>query len=384
MRWKILTGNVVLVVLLGALAWFFTRSSAADALAQGVDPSVGRGGTLLEAVRNQDGQQLLNACMSAAASPDLAAVFAEQTVSAQRGLAFTYADGLARSMATTLPRRGRPAELVVVISREGEVLARNVERNVDAGHNLRQDLPAVGQVLDTGRAARDYLNYNQQGWLEVAVAPAVVGGQVRGALLVGYALADSAARNDADRIGVGVGYLLRENDRYVVQSLSVGAQGEKNELRDWANQNGNSFQNMLRARPRVTLTLGGEEYRAQVLPMPGAQSAAAGAIILQSVSEARAPAGGVAMPILLLTLLALLGVLAYNLFIANYLEKPIEQIEDGLLQIINGNRDFRLGLEHPELGGIVYRINQLVQELTGQEEADEQGRVSHPPPRSEG
>jgi nitrogen fixation/metabolism regulation signal transduction histidine kinase len=134
----------------------------------------------------------------------------------------------------------------------------------------------------------------------------------------------------------------------------------------------------------VTLTLGNEVYRAQVLPMPGAQSAAAGAIILQSVSEARAPAGGVAFPIVILTLLGLLGVLAYNLFLANYLEKPIEQIEDGLLQIINGNRDFRLGLEHPELGGVVYRINQLVQELTGQEEADEQGRVSHPPPRGEG
>jgi hypothetical protein len=72
----------------------------------------------------------------------------------------------------------------------------------------------------------------------------------------------------------------------------------------------------------------------------------------------------------------------YNILMANYLLQPIEQIEEGLLRIINGDRDHRIEVQHAELGGIVYRINQLVSELTGaEEEADESGRISRPPPR---
>jgi HAMP domain-containing protein len=58
--------------------------------------------------------------------------------------------------------------------------------------------------------------------------------------------------------------------------------------------------------------------------------------------------------------------IGYNLFVAQYFEKPIEQIEEGLLTIVNGNTQHRINVEHAELGGIVYRINQLVASLTGE------------------
>ena len=120
---------------------------------------------------------------------------------------------------------------------------------------------------------------------------------------------------------------------------------------------------------KVTFKLGAEDYLATVVPMPGAYTAGnAGAVVLRSITAARAPAGGVAFTILLATLLGLLIVVGFNLYLAFYMEKPIEQIEDGLLQIINGNREHRINVEHPELGGIVYRVNQLVSELTGVEE----------------
>ena len=58
--------------------------------------------------------------------------------------------------------------------------------------------------------------------------------------------------------------------------------------------------------------------------------------------------------------------IGYNLYVAQYFEKPIEQIEEGLLTIVNGNTQHRINVEHAELGGIVYRINQLVASLTGE------------------
>ena len=105
--------------------------------------------------------------------------------------------------------------------------------------------------------------------------------------------------------------------------------------------------------------------------MPGTFTQQAGAIVLRSLSEAQAPAGGVAFPILAMMIVGLLASIGYNLFIAQYLEKPIEQIEADLLTIVNGNTQHRINVVHPELGGIVYRVNQLVASLTG--EGDEGG-----------
>ena len=75
----------------------------------------------------------------------------------------------------------------------------------------------------------------------------------------------------------------------------------------------------------------------------------------------------------LVTLLGVLLVVGYNAAVAQYYEKPIEQIEESLLKVINGDRDHRVNVEHAELGGIVYRINQLISELTGVEEGDGTG-----------
>ena len=49
-------------------------------------------------------------------------------------------------------------------------------------------------------------------------------------------------------------------------------------------------------------------------------------------------------------------------------------LQQPLLTIVNGNTQHRINVEHAELGGIVYRINQLVASLTGEgDEGDEGG-----------
>lgn len=367
MRWKLLVGNVVAVLLIGVIGWFLVKREATEALLRDVGPSMERAVTALEAIRVRDGDQFVDKVEELAAQPTVAAVFAGDSQSAQRDAAFTLAQGFSRQLAD-LAHRGRPAELVALLNAEGHVLARNTERNLDADRNLAAEFPAVRQAIQsgaTGHGVRDFIRYGDQGWMEVVVVPVVVGGAVRGGVLAGFSVSDSAARIDGTRVGVGVGYIFREGTRYTVQSLSVGSQREKEELVAWANSAAAGGEQLVRARNEVRITLGGEDYIARTMPMPGSVTPQ-GAIVLRSLTVAQAPAGSVALPALIAMLLGLFLVVGYNLFMAQYFEKPIEQIEEGLLTIVNGNTQHRINVEHAELGGIVYRINQLVASLTGE------------------
>ena len=63
--------------------------------------------------------------------------------------------------------------------------------------------------------------------------------------------------------------------------------------------------------------------------------------------------------------LLMVGFAGYLL--GNYISQPVSELEDGLLAIINGQQDLRFQIEHDELGGLVFRINSLLNAMTGSE-----------------
>ncbi len=79
--------------------------------------------------------------------------------------------------------------------------------------------------------------------------------------------------------------------------------------------------------------------------------------------------------------LGLILVVAAGWFLGNYISHPIATLEEGLLAILNGQSDKRFELDHAELGGLAFRIDQLLNQLMGVEEdnTDEEGRVSKAP-----
>ncbi len=77
----------------------------------------------------------------------------------------------------------------------------------------------------------------------------------------------------------------------------------------------------------------------------------------------------------------ILLVIAGGVVLGNYISQPISEVEEGLLQIINGKTDLRFQLEHEELGGLIFRINSLLNALMGVPETDEEGRTSAAPER---
>jgi len=64
-----------------------------------------------------------------------------------------------------------------------------------------------------------------------------------------------------------------------------------------------------------------------------------------------------------------------------YISQPISDLEDGLLAVINGQTDLRFELDHKVLGGLVFRVNSLLNQLLGvrEEETDAEGRPSTGP-----
>jgi len=51
----------------------------------------------------------------------------------------------------------------------------------------------------------------------------------------------------------------------------------------------------------------------------------------------------------------------------------VVQIEEGLLKVINGEFEYRFDVKSAEVGGLGYRINQLISVLTGEDEEEENG-----------
>ncbi len=93
-------------------------------------------------------------------------------------------------------------------------------------------------------------------------------------------------------------------------------------------------------------------------------------------------AGAIPTPILYVVVLSIILVVFGGWTLGNYITRPINLLEEGLLAILNGQQDKRFELDHPELGGLAFRIDQLLNQLMGIEEdtTDEQGRPSKKAP----
>jgi methyl-accepting chemotaxis protein len=63
--------------------------------------------------------------------------------------------------------------------------------------------------------------------------------------------------------------------------------------------------------------------------------------------------------------LGLLLVFATSVVLGNYISRPVGELEDGLLRVINGEEELRFELDHDELGGLSTRINTLLNAVQG-------------------
>ena len=320
-----------------------------------------------------DGARLAEAVSNRASSGAVRQVFTASGEAKRRHRAFAAAQAASKWFADPARERlGRP-HIVALVDETGRVIARDTDPNRMVGQSLLGAIPVLRDVLRTG-SPRHGVWLEQDKLVQVGVsAVRTKDGGVVGALLVGYDLSNGFAKREAALIGHDLVFITA--DRIYSTSTSVGV---RNELQQalYSPPLESTTRGGLKGRRTAPwkALLRGEHYVGVTAALPDASGLDAGYVVLAHQGKSTALAD-VATMILWLTLLGVIAVAAYGFIMANNVMTPIERMEDDILAVINGRSDVRLEVETPELGGLSYRINQLINLLMGVAEEDEEGRA---------
>lgn len=381
MRLKIIAGNLVAVLLLGLVSYAIVGSDLRQELSGRVLAQIGNDQVLIDRSLRLTALEFEALVKQRASDSDVVGVFAALDEEGRRTRAFDAAERSAAWFGDPARgSRGNP-DIVVITDDAGKVLARNADRNRMYGSRLDTALPAVRAAVKDGGAHHDVWKKDDEGkLLELAVsAIRGDGGNVVGTLVVGYDLSNGLARAEGQRLG-GRDVAFLVDDKVYSSSFSESV---AKQLRGYLFGAGKAATVGAMGgvvSPAWQATVDGSDFVGKVAPLPFAPSANVAYAVIADRSRESSAAADATSTILMLTLVFALVVLGYGFMVGNSIVKPIEQIEEGVLAAINGNTDVRLDTTNPDLGGLAYRINQLLNVFTGVSEGeseDDQGRVSN-------
>ena len=386
MRLKIIAGNLAVVLLLGLTAFTLVRSQLESDLMRRLESRISADRDLLDRSFRLGALEFVDLLAQRAAERQLRDVFAGLDLDSRRNRAFEAAQSTAAWLAD--PARGNRGgpDIVVIVDETGKTIARNGARNVMFDVALAPKLPALAATLRDSVPRHDvWIEEQEKKMLQTAVAPIrAESGTLLGALVVGYDLSNGVARRLADLIGRDVAFLTE--GKVYSASLEGTAARDLSGIAFGPNAPTTRavLADQLRSSQQWRATLGGDDYSAITSRVPMAPSVPVAFAVLGNRSEQL----GIASPlqvILILTVLGVVLVVLYGFVIGNAIMRPIEEIEEGVLAVINGRTDLRLETKSKDLGGLAFRINQLMNVLTGTEEnnEDEQGKLSLPPSRKD-
>jgi len=270
--------------------------------------------------------------------------------------------------------------LVALVDAEGVVVSRDGS-NLMRGEKLSQAYPALTEALKTGRpGSAVWINRQRQEQLLVSYAIARGdNGAVIGAVVIGTPLNDER--------------LARTSELTSGSELAFARSADKGLEMVAVSSSGGAVKSAITAAPvaaaaRTAISSKGvaiadgvvEENLFGALPVDGYGPT-------DTVIVAAIPASRVAnlmtllWPVLAVGGICLVLVVFGGVLLGNYISQPVSELEDGLLAIINGQQDLRFQIEHSELGGLVFRINSLLNAMSGvpEDTTDDQGRPSKAP-----
>jgi hypothetical protein len=373
MRLKLIVGNLVIVLLVGLGSYFVVRTQLHAELVRELKDGIGDDAELFGRSWRADGARLAEVVGRRASSKSVRTVYTAHGESNRRRRAFEAAQDVSKWLDNPARgRRGRP-HIVALIDETGRVIARDTDPNRMFGEPLRGQIPALRGVFKRGHSRYGVWRHDDK-LLQIGVA-AVRNeeGGIVGALLVGYDLSNGYAARESRLVGHDVLFITPDGIYSTSTTVDV-----RDALHDalYAPPLDDETHAALAGKPTLpwTTELRGKSYVGVTTALPLARGVQAGYVVLAR-QDKHTELVSLADMILWLTLLGMLGVAIYGYIIANNVMEPIEQMEDDILAVINGRSDVRLEVETPELGGLSYRINQLINLFTGVAEEDDEGRA---------
>ncbi len=383
MRWKIIVANAGIVLVVGLLSYALLATSLADVVA-----SPGRARTTIQQTVHAanarlalDALQLERWLGRRVRSESVVDVYSGGTIQARQESATAQATRIRDDAVQVATFTGLGPSLVLFIDAQGTVLGRNGSALM-RGDQIGNVHPVVKRILSEGGTTSDvWINAQRQEQMLVSLA-AVRGESeaIIGAVAVGVPLSDERMQRISEMTSgqpLYFGFLKEGGVDVVARGGSLPA-GVASELVGRGSDP--IIRSSIKTRNVVVADAAGGEWVYAVVPLDGYQGDKA--VLIAAMPTSLVPSvNGLLMPLFGVTFLGLILVVAAGSLIGNYFSRPVSELEDGLLAIINGNQTIRFQIEHAELGGLVFRINSLLNALMGvpEDTTDEHGRPSVSP-----
>jgi hypothetical protein len=114
------------------------------------------------------------------------------------------------------------------------------------------------------------------------------------------------------------------------------------------------------------ITLRGEDFVAAVGPLPGNMTKSpSGYVVLSSVTAARAPLEMLRFWVLGLGLVGILVAVGAAVMTSIRFLVPLDQVERGVAEVINGNHDYQFEPSSPDFEGLANGLNVMMARLLG-------------------
>jgi hypothetical protein len=389
MRWKIIVVNAGIVLTVGLLTYLLLSASLVDVLA---DPGV-RKVEVAQALRSATARIGLDALQAEdwlrrqSATEETRSVYAPGVLSAREEAATAAANRL-RDLAIHEPRFAKRApSMVLFVDAQGAALGRNGSALMRRDQMLAA-YPSLAQALtggETGSAV--WLNQQRQEQMLVSFAPVRdQEGKILGALVLGTPLSDDWLTRVSELTSGAPLIFGIERDGKV--ELVAHGEGARQKVQSAAAQSA-ALDSARSASREQRVVVAVEGTRGDVvfgaMPLSGYEPKSSAVLVAAIPAALVDSVSGLLRPVLGVTALGLLMVIIAGWLLGNYFARPVSELEDGLLSVINGNSQLRFQIEHPDLGGLVFRINSLLNALTGvpEDTTDEQGKPSRPPTASD-
>ncbi|HWE27789.1 MAG TPA: MXAN_5187 C-terminal domain-containing protein, partial [Polyangia bacterium] len=290
-------------------------------------------------------------------------VFQKAAGDEQRQAAFVAVS--ARS--ARLENEGHKPDLVAVVGANGHVVARDLNINAMYDDDLKARYPSVGKALD-GVANKDVWNFDGHLYRVGAAPIRARTGAVAGALIVGFVASGMEAAADRDKLGTDVAFFLDGKIRASSFAKSGGESAEEvdlsKELFDGAHMADAAAAGQMTKPTIVKIT--GDDFLAAAGPLPGNLTRGkSGFVVLTSLTAAHANIGSVSMLVFVLGLVALLVAVGAAVLTALRFLSPLDKIESGVAEVINGNRDYSFDTPSKDFEGLANALNVMLARLLG-------------------
>ena len=378
MRIKIVAVNALIVVIVGVLSFLLVRSALSTATsnknqlaAEAQNDVNGAAGRF-----QLDGLRAERWLAAAAVEPANGDALSKATQAARGDAATKRCDDLVSHMKNApLFERNVPT-LVALVDVSGRIVGRN-NSNLSRGDDLASIYPGLKSTLATGQSGSAVWS-ERDPYLASYVAMRDEQGKIIGALVIGRPLNDTLSRvSEATINGRPLVLAVPKANAFEVVAHSAQQLPALDESIRGASKE--MLKDALSHQQSDVVRDG--DFLVAASPLTAFDDAKPAMLVAAAPSSLiQDPSGLALQPILGALAIGLVLVFVAGWLLGNYITRPINMLEEGLLAILNGQTDKRFELDHAELGGLAFRIDQLLNQLMGVEEdtTDEEGRVSSP------